>query len=99
MAGPDRGRLPHTEAVPRHRCGRELQRVPGRFAVLSAFRTLSCSLAIIAGCGVTRMAHAEDSRILRGELATADTVITVEAGEHAPRLTTLKSGGAASWTN
>jgi hypothetical protein len=60
---------------------------------------LSCSLAILACCGVTRAAHADDSRRLRGELATADTVIAVEAGEHAPRLTTLKSGGATAWTN
>jgi hypothetical protein len=60
---------------------------------------LSCSLAILACCGVTRAAHADDSRRLRGELASADTVIAVEAGEHAPRLTTLKSGGATAWTN
>jgi hypothetical protein len=64
-----------------------------------ACRFLSCSLAIVAGCGATCAAHAGDSRILRGELATADTVIAVEAGEHAPRLTTLNARGAAAWKN
>jgi hypothetical protein len=65
-----------------------------------AFRTFSCSLAILAGCGVTRAAHAVDSQTLRAELASAETAIAVEAGEHAPRLTTLKLGGATgTWTN
>src|SRR5882724_9680216 len=108
MAGADRRRVSQIEAVPRYRCGRKLQRVPRGPAVLIAhstrrgrlaYRTLSCSLAILAGCGVARAAHADDSRTLRAELASADTVIAVEAGEHAPRLITLKSGGATAWTN
>ena len=36
---------------------------------------------------------------MRGELASADTAIAVEAGEHAPRLTTLKAPGATAWKN
>jgi len=36
---------------------------------------------------------------VRGELASADTAIAVEAGEHAPRLTTLKAPGATAWKN
>jgi hypothetical protein len=60
---------------------------------------LSCSLAIV-GCCATPAVHADDSRSLRGELASADTAISVEAGEHAPRLTTLRAGsGATAWTN
>jgi len=55
--------------------------------------------AIVVGCCVTRAVHADDSRRPRGELASADTVIAVEAGEHAPRLTLLKARGATAWTN
>ena len=33
------------------------------------------------------------------ELASADTAIAVEAGEHAPRLATLKARGASAWKN
>jgi hypothetical protein len=60
---------------------------------------LSCSLAIVAGCGVTRAANADDSRGLRGELAGAETTIAVEAGEHAPRLTLLSLRGTTVWKN
>jgi len=35
----------------------------------------------------------------RGELATADTAIAVEAGEQAPRLDTLRLRGAMVWKN
>jgi hypothetical protein len=63
-----------------------------------ACHTFYCLLAIV-GCGVTRAAHADDSRSPRGELTTADTAIAVEAGVHAPRLTTLKAGGATAWKN
>ena len=61
--------------------------------------TLSCSLAIGLGCGLTCAARADDSRSLQGGLASADTAINVDAGEHAPRLTTLKARGATVWTN
>jgi hypothetical protein len=54
--------------------------------------------AIVSGCW-TRGAHADDSRIVRGELASADTAIAVEAGEHVPRLITLKAPGATVWKN
>ena len=60
---------------------------------------MSCSLAILAGCGATHAVHAESSRNLRGELASAETVISVEAGEHAPRLTTLSLRGTTAWKN
>jgi Melibiase/Glycosyl hydrolase family 36 C-terminal domain len=53
----------------------------------------------MAGWVVLPAAHADESRILRAELVTADTSIAVEAGEHAPRLRTLKGGGAAAWEN
>jgi hypothetical protein len=38
-----------------------------------------------------------DATKLQGEIATAETVIAVEAGEHAPRLVALR--GAAGWKN
>lgn len=44
------------------------------------------------------MAHAAVAK-LQAEIATAETAIAVEAGEHAPRLVTLKPRGAAAWTN
>jgi hypothetical protein len=36
---------------------------------------------------------------LQGEIATAETVIVVEAGEHAPRLVTLGFRGTTAWKN
>jgi Melibiase/Glycosyl hydrolase family 36 C-terminal domain len=53
----------------------------------------------ILSCSVAIGAHAGDRRNLQGELATAETIIAVEAGEHAPILTMLKSRGATAWTN
>jgi len=64
-----------------------------------ACHALSYSLAIVTGCCVTRAAHADDSRSLQGELASAETAIAVVAGEHAPRLTVLKARGATAWKN
>jgi hypothetical protein len=61
-----------------------------------ACHILSCSVAIGVACGA---AHAGDSRRVLGELASADTAIAVDAGEHAPRLTTLKARGATLWNN
>jgi len=60
---------------------------------------LSFWFAILVGCCVTRALHAGDSRRPAGELASAETAIAVEAGEHAPRLTLLKARGATAWTN
>jgi hypothetical protein len=40
-----------------------------------------------------------DTANLQGEIATAETVIVVAAGEHAPRLLSLKLQGAAAWIN
>jgi alpha-galactosidase len=53
----------------------------------------------MVGLGVMRVAHAYDSRGAAGELTTADTAIAVEAGENAPRLTTLTLRGAMVWKN
>jgi hypothetical protein len=54
----------------------------------------------IAGFGATPAAHAEkDSRGLQGKLASAETAIAIDAGEHAPRLTTLRLRGANAWKN
>ena len=53
----------------------------------------------MVGLGVIRVAHAYDSRGAAGELTTADTAIAVEAGENAPRLTTLTLRGAMVWKN
>jgi Melibiase/Glycosyl hydrolase family 36 C-terminal domain len=60
---------------------------------------MSCSLAILVACGVTPAAHADASRSARGELASAETSVDVEANEHAPRLATLQLRGAAAWNN
>jgi hypothetical protein len=64
-----------------------------------ACHALSCSLTIVAGCGMVHAARAADSRVLRGELSSAETSIAVEAGEHAPRLSTLEARGATAWQN
>jgi hypothetical protein len=45
-----------------------------------------------------RVAHADVAK-LQGEIATAETAIVVEAGDHAPRLVTLTLRGAAAWKN
>ena len=60
---------------------------------------LGCAMAIGVGCGAMSAACAEDSRTLRGVLESAETGITVDAGEHAPRLTTLTLRGATEWKN
>ena len=53
----------------------------------------------MVGLAMMRVAHACDLRRVGAELATADTVIAVEAGEQAPRLTTLGLRGAMVWKN
>jgi alpha-galactosidase len=40
-----------------------------------------------------------DAAKLQGEIATAETAIVVEAGEHVPRLLTLALRGASAWKN
>jgi hypothetical protein len=57
---------------------------------------LGCSLAMMAICSVAR---AEESRVLRAELSSAETAIVVTAGEHFPRLRSLSLRGATTWTN
>jgi hypothetical protein len=64
-----------------------------------ACHTLGYSSAIMVGLAMIRVAHACDLRRVGAELATADTVIAVEAGEQAPRLTTLGLRGAMVWKN
>ena len=56
-------------------------------------------MAIGIGSGAMSEVRAEDSRTLRGVLASAETGIAVEAGEHAPRLTTLTLRSATLWKN
>jgi Melibiase/Glycosyl hydrolase family 36 C-terminal domain len=51
------------------------------------------------GYGATHAVRADDLRSIRGELASAETAIAVEAGEHAPRLTTLSLRGGTIWKN
>src|SRR5260370_32483423 len=63
------------------------------------FHPLGYASAIIVGFYMMRVAHASDSRRVGGELTTAETVIAVEAGEQAPRLTTLGLRGAMVWKN
>ena len=66
-------------------------------------RRLACDIfgssAIVVGFCVMRVAHGYDSHSVAGELASADTAIAVEAGEQAPRLTTLRLRGAMLWKN
>jgi hypothetical protein len=64
-----------------------------------AGHTLGYSSAIMVGLAMMRVAHASDLRRVGAELASADTVIAVEAGEQAPRLTTLGLRGAMVWKN
>jgi hypothetical protein len=62
-------------------------------------RILRYSWAAAVACGVTTLAHPDDSQSVEARLATADTAIAIQAGEHAPRLTTLGQPGAAPWQN
>src|SRR5882762_9329272 len=66
-------------------------------------RRLAChilgSSAIGVGFCMMPVAHASDLRRVGADLASADTVIAVEAGEQAPRLTTLGLRGAMVWKN
>jgi hypothetical protein len=66
---------------------------------------LNWALAIVVGCSVTHAAQAERAadadRLphVEAELIGAQTAIAVDAGEHAPRMTTLRLRGAVAWTN
>jgi hypothetical protein len=55
-------------------------------------------LALLVGCAAMDITWA-DSANLQGEIAAAGTSIVVEAGEHAPRLVSLKLRGARAWEN
>jgi Melibiase/Glycosyl hydrolase family 36 C-terminal domain len=92
------------------RRGRPFARRGRRFARRFARPKLRCSPAFIVGCALAcaanaasaasaSAANADDSHNLRVELSSAETAIAVEAGEHAPRLTTLTLRGATSWKN
>jgi hypothetical protein len=62
-------------------------------------RIRSCSLALVVGGGaLCALAHAANAPPQK-ELASGETVIAVEAGEHAPRLAILKLRGATAWKN
>jgi hypothetical protein len=64
-----------------------------------ACRVLCCTLAL-TGAGETLAAPARnDSRGLQGRLASTETAITIDSGEHAPRLTTLRLRGADALIN
>jgi hypothetical protein len=54
-------------------------------------------MALMA-CAALQTAHADEAK-LQGQIATAETGIVVEAGEHAPRLVTLQFPGARAWKN
>src|ERR1700722_3635201 len=96
MASPERHGHRQTEAIPRYR-GRTLQRLSDGSAVLIAFIRFALSATLI-GCGAMHAASSHAAK-LQGAIATADTSIVVEAGEHVPRLLTLALRGAAAWNN
>jgi hypothetical protein len=61
-------------------------------------------MALIVGVGVcVGVSAAHSARASKSdshpELATAETSISVEAGEHSPRVRTLKGTGAMVWQN
>jgi alpha-galactosidase len=51
------------------------------------------------GVLIPAASRARDAPLPTARLASADTTISIEAGEHAPRLTTLVFPGAGVWTN
>src|SRR5579872_2877748 len=55
--------------------------------------------AIALAFGISGTTHAHESRFTTAQLATADTAISVEAGDAAPRLTRLTRRDAISWEN
>jgi hypothetical protein len=63
-----------------------------------AGHALGYSAISVAFC-MMQVAYAYDSRSIGGELASADTAIAIEAGEQAPRLTTLRLPDAMVWEN
>src|SRR5580704_8688350 len=97
MARHDRCRRCQTKTIPRYR-RRALQRVSDGSAILIAESRFALWTALLVGCAATRLAHADAAK-LQGEIATAETVIVVAAGEHAPRLVTLTLRGAPAWKN
>jgi len=60
---------------------------------------MSCAPAIIAGFCLMHAARADDSRSAHAELASAETAVAIDAGEHHPRLRTLRLRGANAWIN
>ena len=76
---------------------RTLQRLPDGSAILIAKTRFALAAALI-GSGAMHPAPAQTTP-LEGEIATAETAIRVAAGEHAPRLLTLKLRGTTAWKN
>src|SRR5438270_7988290 len=72
------------------------QSAPGRRAACHILGQLS---ATMVGFCMMPVAPAYDGRAVAGELASADTAIASEAGEQAPRLTTLRLRGASVGKN
>jgi hypothetical protein len=54
---------------------------------------------MVLGWVLAGAAPADESRSLHGELTTAETAITIDAGEHAARLSALRLRGARAWKN
>jgi Melibiase/Glycosyl hydrolase family 36 C-terminal domain len=72
-----------------------MQSLPGaRFARHTSIWAMAISVS-----GAMSAGRAADLPNLRAELASADTAITVEAGEHAPQLVALRLRGAREWKN
>ncbi len=72
---------------------------PAEVAVLisKALCCVLCGALAIFASSVAHAAHEHDAR--RPQLASAETAIAVQAGEHAPRLATLRLQGGPAWTN
>jgi hypothetical protein len=68
-----------------------------KFAAIGGVFLLGLTSLCATG-SVTQEARADGARTLRGELSSAETSIAIEAGEHAPRLATLRLH-ARTWKN
>src|SRR5258706_14297332 len=60
---------------------------------------LSAWSVSVVGCWAIGTAHADHSQMISAELASAETVITVEASAHSARMSTLRLRGTAPWAN
>lgn len=64
-----------------------------------SYPILCAAAALLVSTGTARSTAAAGVVRMRAALASADTAIVVEAGEHAPRLTELRLRGALTWRN